>query len=105
MAESIIEPSKVISDQYKASIVTTLSGKRYSGKIVSETKDMITIVIDPEDSTKVVEVKKSDVDEVKLSPTSLMPEDLLKPLNEGEVLDLMAYLLSRGDPKHPVFKK
>jgi hypothetical protein len=34
-----------------------------------------------------------------------MPADLLKPLNEDEVLDLMAYLLSRGDPNHPMFKK
>jgi hypothetical protein len=34
-----------------------------------------------------------------------MPKDLLKPLNENEVLDLLAYLLSRGDPNHPMFKK
>jgi hypothetical protein len=53
----------------------------------------------------VVEVKKDDVDEVKPSPVSLMPEGLLKPLNENEVLDLLAYLLSRGDPTHPMFRK
>jgi hypothetical protein len=33
-----------------------------------------------------------------------MPADLLKPLNEDEVLDLLAYLLSRGDEKHPMFR-
>jgi putative heme-binding domain-containing protein len=105
MAESIIEPSKVVSDQYRASVVFTSSGKTYTGKIVSDTKDGVTILTDPEDSTKVVEIKRADIDEVKPSAVSLMPKDLLKPLNEDEVMDLMAYLLSRGDPSHPMFKK
>jgi putative heme-binding domain-containing protein len=105
MAESIIEPSKVVSDQYRASVVFTSSGKTYTGKIVSDTKDGVTILTDPEDSTKVVEIKRADIDEVKPSAVSLMPKDLLKPLNEDEVMDLMAYLLSRGDPNHSMFKK
>jgi hypothetical protein len=34
-----------------------------------------------------------------------MPADLLDPLNEDEVLDLLAYLLSRGNPNDPMFRK
>jgi putative heme-binding domain-containing protein len=105
LCESIVEPGKVISDQYRASIVTTNKGKEYVGRIISETKDTLTILLDPEDSTKVVEVKKSDVDEQKPSPVSVMPEGLLKALSEDEVLDLIAYLLSRGDRNNPMFKK
>jgi putative heme-binding domain-containing protein len=105
LCESIVEPSKVISDQYKASTVTTSSGKVYTGRIVTETKDVLTILTDPEDSTKVIEVKKSDVDETVPSPVSLMPAGLLNPLNDDEVLDLLAYILSRGDPKHPMFRR
>jgi putative heme-binding domain-containing protein len=105
LVESIVEPSKVIADQYRASVVTTASGKSYTGRVVSETKEKLVIVTDPEDSTKVVELKKADVEEVRPSPVSLMPEGLLKPLNEDEVLDLLAYLLSRGDPKHPMFRR
>jgi hypothetical protein len=29
----------------------------------------------------------------------------LNTLHEEEILDLLAYLLSRGDPEHPYFKK
>jgi putative heme-binding domain-containing protein len=105
LAESIVEPSKVISDQYKASVVLTVEGKTFVGKIVNDTKGKYTIVVNPEDSTKVVEVKKEDVESVKLSNVSLMPEKLLSSLNENEVLDMLAYLLSRGDPNHPMFKK
>ncbi len=34
----------------------------------------------------------------------MMPEGLLNSLDKDEVLDLVAYLLSRGDRKNPVFK-
>jgi hypothetical protein len=34
-----------------------------------------------------------------------MPKDLLKELNENEVYDLMAYLLSRGDKANAMFSK
>jgi putative heme-binding domain-containing protein len=105
LAESIVEPSKVISDQYKASVVRTEAGNTYVGKIVNDANGKYTIVVDPEDSTKVVDVKKDEVESVKLSNISLMPEKLLSPLNENEVLDMLAYLLSRGDPNHPMFKK
>jgi putative heme-binding domain-containing protein len=105
LCESIVLPSKVISDQYRASVVSLKSGKDYTGRIVSETKDTLTILLDPEDSTKVAEVKKSDIEEQKPSPTSTMPDGLLKTLNDNEVLDLLAYLLSRGDPGSAMFRK
>jgi putative heme-binding domain-containing protein len=104
MAEAILEPSKVISDQYKASVVFTKDEKTYTGKLISDTKDGVSILIDPEDSTKVKDIKRADIEEVKPAATSLMPKDLLKTLNEEEVADLMAYLLSRGDPTNPMFK-
>ena len=105
LAEAIIDPSKVVSDQYRGSIVVTESGKVFSGKIVSETKDDITLVVNPEDSTKVEVIKKSDIEETKPQADSLMPKNLLKELNENEVYDLLAYLLARGNEDHPLFKK
>jgi hypothetical protein len=50
-------------------------------------------------------VNKADVDSVKPSNVSLMPEKLLNSLNENEVLDMLAYMLSRGDANHPMFRK
>ena len=105
LTDAIVEPSKVISDQYKASIVETKAGKVITGRIVSESKDSITIVVDPENATKTVEVKKSDIESNQPSLVSLMPKDLLKTLNEDEVRDLLAYLLSRGNPNDAMFRK
>jgi putative heme-binding domain-containing protein len=105
LAEALVEPSKVISDQYKASVIRTTDTKTITGRIVSEAGGKIIVVTDPEDSTKVVELKKEDIEDIKASAISLMPAKLLDTLNENEVLDLIAYMLSRGDPKHPMFKK
>ena len=105
LTEAIMDPSKVISDQYRASTVVTTSGKTLTGRIVSENDQQISVLTDPEDSTKIVDVPKDEVDEMLPSKISIMPADLLKPLNKDEVLDLLAYLLSRGDEKHPMFRK
>lgn len=105
VAEAIVDPSKIVSDQYKTTQVETKDGKAYTGRVVSLTDTDITLLIDPEDSTKLVTVKKANIEVQQLSSVSLMPKDLLKQLNENEVLDLMAYLLSRGNQNDPMFRK
>ncbi len=105
LTEAIVLPSKVISDQYKAMQIVTEEGKVYVGRIITETPEQITLLLDPEDATKVIDLKLAEIEEMQASPTSLMPADLLKPLNQDEVLDLLAYLLSRGDDKHQMFRK
>jgi putative heme-binding domain-containing protein len=104
LAEAIVDPSKVVSDQYRASVVQTADGKSYTGRLTSEDDKKIVLLIDPEDATKIVEIPKSDIDVLAPSPTSLMPADLLKVLNREEVLDLLAYLMSRGNPNEAMFK-
>ena len=105
LAEAIMEPSKVVSDQYRASSIATTKGQVYTGRVVNETKTALTVLTDPEDSSKVVEVPKDEIDEMKPSPVSLMPDKLLNTLNENEVLDMFAYLLSRGDPNDAMFRR
>lgn len=105
LTEAIMDPSKVISDQYKASTVVTKAGKTINGRIVSEIETQISVLTDPEDSTKVVDIPRSEIDEVLDSSVSIMPKDLLKPLNQDEVMDLLAYLLSRGNEKDRMFRK
>ena len=104
LAEALIDPNKVISDQYRASVIETIDGTSVTGRIVSETDNEYVVLIDPQDSSKVATIAKEDVDAVTPSPISLMPADLLNELNEDEVLDLMAYLLSRGNSGDAMFK-
>ena len=105
LVEAMVEPSRVVSDQYKASIVQTSDGRVITGRIVSETPQRITVVTDPEDAKKSVTIDRTDIEEILPSPTSLMPAGLIDTLNEDEVLDLVAYVLSRGNPRDPRFGK
>ena len=105
MIEALVVPSKVVSDQYKGSIVTTQGGKAHTGRIVYESPEKVVVVTDPEDATKFVEIPRSEIDEIILATESLMPKGLIDTLNEAEVLDLLAYTLSRGNQSDARFKK
>jgi len=105
LVEAIVEPSRIVSDQYRASIVETDDGKVITGRIVAEDDDAVTIVIDPEDATKFVRLPREKIEGVTSSTASLMPAGLLDPLNEEEVLDLLAYCLSRGNQRDARFRR
>lgn len=104
LTEAILAPSKVVSDQYRAMTLTTHSGKVLTGRVTHSDDQRVEMLTDPEDPTKTETVAKSDVETLQPATTSLMPDDLLKPLNQDEVRDLFAYLLSRGNPSDSRFQ-
>jgi putative heme-binding domain-containing protein len=105
LLESIVLPSKTISDQYEAVIIATEDGRIVTGRIVNLHGEDLTISPDMLAPNRMVHVRRGNVVEMKRSPVSLMPDGLLNTLNRDEVLDLIAYLLSRGDRDNPMFKK
>ena len=104
LIEAIVLPSKVISDQYRAMVITTNDGKVYSGRVTNDADGELTVSVDAVDPTKTVIIEKSNVDEMAPAKASLMPAKLLNELNQDEVLDLLAYMLSRGNPHSNMFK-
>ena len=98
-------PSKVISDQYEAvtSSPPPTAGSSPAGSSTS-TATASTINTDMLDPNRMVSVDRDEIEEMKPSPVSMMPEGLLNTLNRDEVLDLIAYLLSRGDRNNGMFK-
>ena len=95
IAEAIIEPSKVISDQYGFHAITTDDGKITVGKILEEKDEILIIANNPFDYSQKVEVKRSDIKENKLSDVSPMPSGMINRLNPEELKDLLAYLLGK----------
>ncbi|MDA1051059.1 MAG: c-type cytochrome [Planctomycetota bacterium] len=102
--ESVVEPSKVISDQYAAVTILTLDGKVITGRIVNLAGDAFRVSENMLDPGNLTSVDRKQIDEIIPSKLSMMPQGLLDTLNEEEVLDLMAYLLSRGDRNHVMFE-
>ncbi|MEE2641478.1 MAG: c-type cytochrome [Planctomycetota bacterium] len=97
LLDAIVNPDKVISDQYRAHVVQTVEGKLVTGRIVSETDDQIVVATNPEDGSQTVTIAKEDIEGQKPSPKSLMPAGLLDELNDEELSALVKYLMSRGN--------
>ena len=102
--ESILEPSKVISEQYQNKIIMKKDGDDVVGRVVSEDGDKLVVVTDALKQTK-VEVPKSQVASQKASPVSPMPEGLVNNFTKEEILDLIAYLESGGKETAAAFQK
>lgn len=102
--DQIINPSKVINEQFSAVVVLTDSGMVVSGVVVNLNGDSMTINTDLTDPNKRVNIDRKEIEEIQQSTTSPMPANLLSLLTKEEVLDLVAYVLSGGDPQHEMFK-
>ncbi len=96
LLESIVQPSKVISDQYAAIAIAKKDGQVVVGRVGNLHGDTLHIIEDMFDPGQTTNVRRSDIEEMKPSDVSLMPLGLLNSLNEEEVQDLVAFLLARG---------
>ncbi len=105
LLENIIEPSKVISDQYEAVVIITNDGKVVTGRIVNLSGDTLMVNTDLYHPHGLVGVNQRNIESIAKSKVSMMPTGLIDTLHQEEILDLTAYLLSRGDRRHKMFQR
>lgn len=103
LIESIIDPSKTISDQYGSSMVTLKNGKAHTGLAVENGEDFA--IYPPDATAEPIKVKTAEVAKVDQVPVSQMPPGLINTLNPEELADLVAYLMSGGDANNKAFKE
>ena len=84
-----VDPSQAIPDRYRAKQVLTVDGRLLVGLVVYESVDGLTLMA-ADGHTK--RVNSDDIQELRFSPVSLMPEGLLMGMSDAEVADLLAYL-------------
>ncbi len=105
LLDQIINPSKVINEQFSAVTVVTDAGLVYTGVVVNLNGDKLMINTDLTDPFQQVSIDRTRIEEMEVSKISPMPANLLGLLTKEEVLDMLAYLLSGGAPGHEFFKK
>ena len=103
--EQIIEPGKEISDQYGSMVFTKKDGSVIVGRIGNLRDDNYMVITNLYAPGEMTSVKKGDLKSVEPSTVSMMPPGLLNTLSDNDILDLTAYVLSGGDPKHHMFAK
>lgn len=103
--ESMIDPSKVISDQFQNYNIWKKDGDDVSGRITDENKDRIVVLPNMLAPEVTVEVPLSEIARREPSKVSAMPSGLLNNLTQEEILDLLAYIEAMGKAKADNFKK
>ena len=97
--ESIMAPSNVVADGFRAMQVETTDGRVLTGRVV-ETGDyrsqVLRVATDPLRPWHTVEVHKDDVAGYHESLVSPMPEGLLDTLTLDEIRALLVYIESSG---------
>jgi putative heme-binding domain-containing protein len=96
LLESIVEPSKVISDQYAAIAIALKDGRTMTGRVGNLFADNLSIVEDMFDPGRMTNVKREDIEEIKPSGVSPMPAGLLNSLSLDEINDLVAFLFAQA---------
>ena len=86
-------------------IVTKNNGEVFSGVVVNLNGDRVSINTDLSDPSQQVSIDRKEVKSIELSTVSPMPPMLLSMLTKEEILDLVAYVLSGGDPKNSAFAR
>ncbi|MFM8272513.1 MAG: plastocyanin/azurin family copper-binding protein, partial [Gemmata sp.] len=102
--DHVLEPAKKIDDKYAVWRIVTTNDKVITAMIVEEKDGVVKLIENPLASTKPLELKAADIAEKKKAPTSLMSKGLLDKLSREEVLDLLAYVWGRADPKSKFFE-
>lgn len=105
LLDQVINPSKVINEQFSAITVVTDSGLVHTGVVVNLNGDSMTLNTDLTDPNKRVGIDRKSIDSLIVSKTSPMPTGLFDRMKKEEILDLIAYLISGGDSQHEFFAK
>jgi putative heme-binding domain-containing protein len=103
LLESILLPSKVITEGYATTEIETSAGEMVAGRVESEDERVIVLrALSASDAP--VTVRKADIRRRAFSKVSNMPAGIVNTLSEAQVLDLLAYLLADGDSDHSAFR-
>ncbi|HVJ86986.1 MAG TPA: PVC-type heme-binding CxxCH protein [Caulifigura sp.] len=85
---NIVAPAEVVNADYRLLIVALADGRVLNGIKTAETEKTLTL----QQANAKTTIEKSEIDEIKPSNLSLMPDGLLKTLTDDDVKSLIAYL-------------
>jgi putative heme-binding domain-containing protein len=103
LLENIVDPSKVISDQYPTEQIQTKDGGLVVGRVIVEENGKLFVMTSALAPDALTPVDESAVKSRAPYPVSMMPPGLINSLNKDELLDLLAYIQTAGNPKDKAF--
>jgi putative heme-binding domain-containing protein len=99
--ESIVHPSKAIATGYDLHLVATEDGHVYQGRLLNGAGDHLKLLTM---NFEQVEIPRDEIEEVKVSPVSIMPEGLVAKLKQPQIDDLLSFLQSLDSGRTSVLR-
>ena len=93
---STVDPSAVVRKEFQSHVALLKNGTVVTGLIV-ENKPPKMVLVDSKGQK--TEISHDNIEKLQESPTSLMPDNILKQLKPDELRDLFAYLQAAKKPE------
>jgi putative heme-binding domain-containing protein len=97
LLENIVDPSAVVTADFRMSVVDLKDGRVLNGLITAKTERTLTL----KTMTETLTVERGEISAVRESTGSLMPEGLLEALTAEQSCDLIAYLMHKSQVPLP----
>lgn len=88
LVENVIDPSAVVSKDYRVSVVMLEDGRVLNGVVVSENDQILLL----QSQTERISIPKDSIEAIKQTSQSPMPDGQLNPLTTEQIRNLFAYL-------------
>ncbi|MEO8428844.1 MAG: c-type cytochrome, partial [Verrucomicrobiota bacterium] len=97
LLENTIDPSAVVTADFRMSVVNLKDGRVLNGLIAAKTDRTLTL----KTMTETLTFERGEIQSVQESSLSLMPEGLLEALAPEQARDLIAYLMHKSQVPLP----
>jgi putative membrane-bound dehydrogenase-like protein len=101
LLENILDPSAVVTADFRMSIVELKDGRVLNGLVAAKTERTLTV----KTMTETLIVERGEIAGIRESTLSLMPEGLLEALPLEQGTDLIAYLMHKSQVPLPAAGK
>ncbi|MHC4875016.1 MAG: PVC-type heme-binding CxxCH protein [Planctomycetota bacterium] len=90
LLENIVDPSATVSKNFQMTIVLQKDGRVYNGVVVGQNEKTIQL----QTINELVVIPRDDIEETAEAQVSMMPEGMLKFLDDDQIRNLIKYLMS-----------
>ncbi|MBM4004555.1 MAG: c-type cytochrome [Planctomycetes bacterium] len=95
LLENILDPSASVAADFRMQVYSLADGRVISGVALEQNEQTVRV----QTATEPVVLRKADLETVRGTSLSLMPDGLFKELSDNDRLNLLAYLMASGPPQ------
>jgi putative membrane-bound dehydrogenase-like protein len=90
LLENVIDPNASVAADFRMSVVALTDGRIFTGLVIEKTDKTLTLETQNERAV----VDRSEIEDIQVTTSSLMPEGLFQNLSNDQLRDLVGYLMS-----------